>query len=343
MAISRSARLGRLSILCDNCLGCVEGGAYVKCGDCTADLCLPCFAAQAETPVHSKHHRYRVVCGMEARGRGDGWTVLDEMLLVEGVDACGIGNWAGVSEYVGRGKDVETHFHLMLGLREVPAGPGRESKGSSNPYRGCVSSYMPHRRDFDVEYMNGHEALVDALAVDGGGSEVRSKATEAILDSYMRIIKFRNRRKHVILDRNLVDMEGLRERDKDAEFVQDIKWITPYLTRSDFNVLFRGLYIERRLNSMLNKRIAGTTCGPEDTDPLLFLLSEREKGLCNACGMSPSTYLELKKEAFLCSARKGEFTRDDFNRLLGGLEHADVVYDFFVEGGWIGDKEIKET
>ena len=101
MATSRLPGLGRLSILCDSCFACMAG-PYVKCAECMADLCLACFAGQAETGAHSKHHMYRVVCGMDAKGRAAGWTVMDEALLVEGVDACGIGNWEGVAEYVGR-------------------------------------------------------------------------------------------------------------------------------------------------------------------------------------------------------------------------------------------------
>lgn len=327
------------SIVCDSCFAEITEATYIQCCDCTFDLCLMCVLEQVETPVHSKHHRYRVVSEMGVDMYNDGWSLLEEMLFIEGLEVCGIGNWADICNYVGREKDVEDHFYRLFGIGRDPDAGEAVDERVSNPHRGPVSSYMPHRRDFDVEYMNDQETLIRDMEVSAGDDEIKRRFMGAVLKSYMNVVRFRERRRYVILDRNLVDLDVLREKDaKAVGIIEDIKCAAPYLTKSDFNVLFSGLYIEHRLE-MLLKRYVDTADSRIHVDRLMLadkLLSRQESAVCGAWRMAPGAYLELKKEVVSYLARKQELSRHRFKKLLSVLDQrADEIYGFFQTQGWI--------
>ncbi|ADM11308.1 histone acetyltransferase complex SAGA/ADA subunit ADA2 [Encephalitozoon intestinalis ATCC 50506] len=343
MAISCSNELRKVSVLCDNCFIGMESLVYVKCSECGIDLCLLCFVNQIETSLHSKCHEYRIVSGMNTKIHGREWTLMEEILFVEGLGVCGIGNWPEISKYVGGKKDVESHFYKIFGFQRNTCKPLRMSKSVSNPYRGLIGSYMPFREDFDVEYMNDHEALIKDVNFEEGEGELKGRLVEAVLDSYIRIIMFRNRRKHITLDRNLVDMESLKTKNEKSGIGDTIKWITPYLTKQDFNVFFRGLYIEKKLYDLLKgySRKENSTY-EEEIGYIKNFCSERERKLCEAYGLSINVYLELRKEVISCLIKKKEFVKEDFDRLFGFLKETDELYSFFLENGWIRKEEEKD-
>lgn len=343
MATSHSIELKRFSVVCDNCFVEITRSKYVKCHECVLDLCLPCFLAQTETAVHSKHHRYRVISRMDVEIYGGGWTLLEEMLFIHGLETCGIGNWADISNYVGENKDVESHFYELLRIERDPDATSEVGEKTSNPHRGLISSYMPYRREFDTEYMNDQETVIRDLSISEEDSETKKEFVEAIVSSYMNVVGCRNRRRHVILDKNLMDMKTLKRNEELAggDFVKDIKCVAPYLTKSDFNVLFRGLYIENRLLALLKKH-AGSY-GRIDLGRLRsaeHLLSDQEKRLCDASKMAHGSYIELKRELALRLVRKKRMSRDAFKVLLDLPEdRMEPIYEFFRMQGLAGDAE----
>lgn len=338
MAISHSTELQSFSVVCDNCFVEMTTSTYIRCYECILDLCLFCFLHQTETPVHSRYHRYRVISRMDVKIYDEGWSLLEEVLFIGGLETCGIGNWAEVSRYVGKNKDVEEHFCRLFGVeRDLEASNVVEAR-SSNPYRGMVSSYMPYRKDFDIEYMNDQETLLKDIEYEDDG--LKKKFVNVALKSYMNTIKYRNRRKYVIFDRNLMAMELLRNNDEKAGagFVGDIKCIVPYLTKSDFNTFFSGLYIENKLLMLLRKCVE-TMHDRIDVKRLVdpdHLLLENERRIRDVCRMSSTVYLELKKEAVSYFVKRKEFTKHRLKMLLGLHDkRVDILYDFFYVQGWI--------
>lgn len=341
MAFSCSNELKGVSILCDNCFVEMTILTHIKCSECEIDLCLSCFVNQVETSLHSKYHKYRVISKMGTRIHEKKWTLMEEILFIEGLRVSGIGNWSGISKYVGRGKDVEDHFYKVFGFQKGVDGLPRITEKTSDPYRGTIGSYMPYRKDFDIEYMNGYEALIKDLNSYEDEGELKKKMIEAVLDSYIKIIRFRNRRKHTILGKNLIDMEGLMKKNEQFKVVDNIKWIAPYLTKSDFNTFLCGIYIEKKLHELLNKRKQENN-GMTDLDGILsskYFVSERERKVCETHGLSPDVYLGLKREMASCLAKKRRFTREDFNRLFGFLKETGTLYNFFLEHGWIYEEK----
>jgi hypothetical protein len=71
------------------------------CADCSDDfeLCQSCFLAGVEVRRvgHLSTHRYRVMDSLREVLLAPGWTLEQELLLLEGMDMGGFGNWKYVS------------------------------------------------------------------------------------------------------------------------------------------------------------------------------------------------------------------------------------------------------
>jgi transcriptional adapter 2-alpha len=79
----------------------------VKCAVCVDfDLCLECFSVGVELGEHKNMHAYSIVDKMEFPLFHLEWTAAEELLLLEAIDVCGLGNWVDISEYIGT-KDVD--------------------------------------------------------------------------------------------------------------------------------------------------------------------------------------------------------------------------------------------
>ncbi len=75
------------------------------------DLCLECFSVGAEIKPHSSAHAYRVVDNLSFPVFTLDWGADEEMLLLEGVETFGLGNWVKVAEHVGKhADDCRAHY-----------------------------------------------------------------------------------------------------------------------------------------------------------------------------------------------------------------------------------------
>jgi len=82
-----------------------------ECADC--DLCSDCFAAGAARLPHKNTHAYRVVDCLDVPLFVKDWTINEELMLLEGVEKYGAGNWKSIADYLGTGKTVrqlEEHY-----------------------------------------------------------------------------------------------------------------------------------------------------------------------------------------------------------------------------------------
>jgi transcriptional adapter 2-beta len=343
MAASFLLEPKRFITVCDSCFREITYRKRIQCDECVLDLCLRCFMGQTETQYHSKYHKYRVVSGMDKDLYDNGWSVLENLLFVEGLERCGIGNWGSIAQYVGDAKNPKQHFYNLFAIEDNRSLEADEVEGISNPHRGIVGSYMPHRRDFDIEYMNSQEELMKELSTPDSDDELATKFTEAALDSYMNIVSMRDRRKYTILEKNMFDMKELKEKEKrlDIKNIANIKRIAPFLTRADFNTFIGGLYIESELLELLRKQQEaqdGRIDRVLSSDHLLMACEER---VCDACKISPGVYLEVKKEILAFYIRNKEFSKHRLKRLLGrSNKRASLLFDFFDVQGWIKKSSV---
>ncbi|KAG5252427.1 transcriptional adapter ADA2b [Salix suchowensis] len=93
---------------CNYCNKDITGKTRIKCAVCPDfDLCLECFSVGAEVTPHKSNHRYRVMDNLSFPLICPDWNADEEILLLEGIEMYGLGNWAEVAEHVGT-KNKET-------------------------------------------------------------------------------------------------------------------------------------------------------------------------------------------------------------------------------------------
>ncbi|OAY41149.1 transcriptional adapter ADA2b isoform X3 [Manihot esculenta] len=87
---------------CNYCNKDITGKIRIKCVMCPDfDLCIECFSVGAEVTPHKSSHTYRVMDNLSFPLICPDWNADDEILLLEGIEMYGLGNWAEVAEHVG--------------------------------------------------------------------------------------------------------------------------------------------------------------------------------------------------------------------------------------------------
>ncbi|XWS19284.1 hypothetical protein CRYUN_Cryun31cG0002600 [Craigia yunnanensis] len=87
---------------CNYCNKDITGKIRIKCAICPDfDLCIECFSVGAEVTPHKSNHPYRVMDNLSFPLICPDWNADDEILLLEGIEMYGLGNWAEVAEHVG--------------------------------------------------------------------------------------------------------------------------------------------------------------------------------------------------------------------------------------------------
>ncbi|KAH6795872.1 hypothetical protein C2S51_036858 [Perilla frutescens var. frutescens] len=87
---------------CNYCNKDISGRIRIKCAVCSDfDLCIECFSVGGEVHPHKSSHPYRVMDILSFPLICPEWNADEEMLLLEGIEMYGMGNWAEVAEHVG--------------------------------------------------------------------------------------------------------------------------------------------------------------------------------------------------------------------------------------------------
>ncbi|OWM83295.1 hypothetical protein CDL15_Pgr012776 [Punica granatum] len=87
---------------CNYCNKDITGRIRIKCAVCPDfDLCVECFSVGAEVTPHRSNHAYRVMDNLSFPLICPDWNADDEILLLEGIEMYGLGNWTEVAEHVG--------------------------------------------------------------------------------------------------------------------------------------------------------------------------------------------------------------------------------------------------
>eukprot|EP00842_Homolaphlyctis_polyrhiza_P006910 jgi/Hompol1/808/HPOL_004512-RA len=97
---------------CDACNKDITYLVRLKCAECVDfDLCVECFAAGSELKDHQRSHPYRVFEMLDFPIFEADWGADEELLLVEGLELHGVGNWEQISEHVGTKNKIECAEH----------------------------------------------------------------------------------------------------------------------------------------------------------------------------------------------------------------------------------------
>jgi transcriptional adapter 2-alpha len=181
---------------------------------------------------HSKTHSYRVLNSVKQAIFDKSWSLQEEMMLLDGIEMYGLGNWRDISNFIGSKTESQCSKHYIavyLESKTAPLPSGDPTTvatvtGSHNPFgQASVSSssssgatqthvpkvevagYMPLRGDFDVEHDNDAEAIIADMefAPDEHPSETALKLK--ILEIYNAKLDERERRKAFVIEMGLLD------------------------------------------------------------------------------------------------------------------------------------------
>eukprot|EP01087_Luapelamoeba_hula_P020969 TRINITY_DN7247_c0_g1_i1.p1 TRINITY_DN7247_c0_g1~~TRINITY_DN7247_c0_g1_i1.p1 ORF type:complete len:529 (-),score=97.99 TRINITY_DN7247_c0_g1_i1:25-1590(-) len=84
---------------CDYCQKDISDTVRIRCAQCKDfDLCLYCFSVGVEIRGHKNDHPYKIMDYTNFPLFEEGWGADEELLLLEGVQLFGLGNWEDVAE-----------------------------------------------------------------------------------------------------------------------------------------------------------------------------------------------------------------------------------------------------
>ena len=111
---------------CEHCQKEINQSMRFHCTTCPhVVLCMDCFTVNASSstsiPGHDpSEHGYQVSDCLSFPLCSNDWTVGEELLLLEGIDMFGLGNWKSISEHVGSKTDKKCQFHYMQDYLKSP-------------------------------------------------------------------------------------------------------------------------------------------------------------------------------------------------------------------------------
>ncbi|WOL07682.1 transcriptional adapter ADA2 isoform X2 [Canna indica] len=109
---------------CNYCNKDISGKIRIKCTKCPDfDLCVECFSVGAEVTPHKSNHAYRVMDNLSFPLICPDWNADEEILLLEGIEMYGLGNWAEVAEHVGTKSKAQCIDHYTTSYLNSPCYP----------------------------------------------------------------------------------------------------------------------------------------------------------------------------------------------------------------------------
>ncbi|KAI8924518.1 hypothetical protein BC831DRAFT_498467 [Entophlyctis helioformis] len=240
---------------CDTCNKDITYVVRIKCATCADfDLCVECFASGAEVRTHKKDHPYRVLEMLDYPIFEPDWGADEELLLVEGLELHGVGNWEQISELIGTKNKQECADHYDRVYVQSPDFP--YPAPASQPTNHEIAGFMPGRREFELEFDNEAEQNVKDMEFneDDSKEEIELKCT--MLNIYNTTLARRAERKKFIFDRNLIDFKRIQSIEKkrpkeEKEVFQKMRVFAKMMTAQDFDVYVDGLLNEMRLRQRI--------------------------------------------------------------------------------------------
>lgn len=278
---------------CDVCSSDCTNRIRVQCAICADyDLCVPCFSAGLFSGTHQPHHDYKVIEQNTYPIFEEDWGADEELLLIQGLETFGFGNWQDVADHIGnRSKDeVARHYdaiylksndyplpemnkdfhhispHEFLESRKKrleirknqPLPPPKPKPVPSVPLCHEIQGYMPGRLEFDHEHENEAEMTVKDMIFypDDQAGDIELKLT--ILDIYNSRLTSRAERKRAMLLNNLLDYrrniaQDKRKSKEEKDLLKKINAFIRCLSPSDFTSFSNDLLTELRCRMRIQK------------------------------------------------------------------------------------------
>ncbi|EDK42535.1 transcriptional adapter 2 [Lodderomyces elongisporus NRRL YB-4239] len=271
---------------CDVCSTDCTNRIRVQCAICTDyDLCVPCFASGATTGDHKPWHDYQIIEQNTYPIFDRDWGADEELLLIQGCETFGLGNWADIADHIGnRSKEEVAQHYFKIYLeskdyplpemnkdftnvsptqllserkrriekrRNMPLPPPKGKPVASVPLCHEIQGYMPGRLEFDHEAENEAEVPIKDMIFDPDDliNDIELKLT--ILDIYNSRLTTRAERKRVMILNNLLEYRKNIANDKkkskeEKDLLKRINAFIRILQPDDFDSFTRDILHELR-------------------------------------------------------------------------------------------------
>jgi len=109
---------------CNYCGKDISNVIRVKCAVCPDfDLCVQCFSVGVEIGNHKSNHDYHIMDILNFPLFEEDWGADEELLLLEGIEMYGLGNWGDVSDHIGTKTYQQAKEHYFKIYINIPTAP----------------------------------------------------------------------------------------------------------------------------------------------------------------------------------------------------------------------------
>ncbi|GMG19026.1 unnamed protein product [Ambrosiozyma monospora] len=275
---------------CDACSSDCTRRIRIRCAVCSDyDLCVPCFAEGNVSAKHKPWHDYKVIEQHQYPIFDPDWGADEELLLIEGCQTLGLGNWQDVSDFIGgRSKeevgehyqkyyldspdypipdlnktfeDVATSDFLksrkarLESRKNLPLPPPKKVL-TSQPLCSDIQKYMPGRLEFEEEAEEEAEKVVQDMVFEAEESEQDIELKLTILDIYNAKLTLRAERKRLMLRNKLLEYRANVAIDKkrtkeERELYNKMKAFARVMTAEDFEQFSTEILEELRIRNRI--------------------------------------------------------------------------------------------
>ncbi|KAJ0402615.1 hypothetical protein P43SY_007971 [Pythium insidiosum] len=309
------------SKFCINCQKDLTRNIRITCAECFSpttslpliELCVECFGVGVELGGHKKTHKYTVSDCLAfpiVRERGaasidapapaaasndaskdalvpnasSDWTADEELLLLEGIEMFGMGNWKDIAEHVQTKNERKCEAHYLsaylarrdllpvfLDEPEDPADAQAQTISTCSksddasataqpslerPSGSELAGYMPLRGDFDVEYENEAELILADMEFSEDDHPTERELKLKVIEIYNAKLDERERRKKFVIERGLLDykkhQQSERRRPKDErEIIAQMRPFARFQSPKEHEEFVNGLITAMRLRKQI--------------------------------------------------------------------------------------------
>ncbi|KAF9434356.1 Transcriptional adapter ada2 [Entomortierella beljakovae] len=276
---------------CDPCNTNITDTVRIRCAVCSDfDLCVRCFCSGKELGKHKSWHDFRVMEQHSFPIFDANWGADEELLLIEGAETFGIGNWQDIADHVGSKTRDECEAHYLqvyvdsetwpvpdmhkkfdmdpeaqasrkkqrLAMRTSrPPVPAKIQKPmTSQPANHEIAGYMPGRLEFETEYENEAEQVVKDMLFSEEDTPEEVDLKLMVLEIYNAKLSKRLERRKFVFERGFLEykknqMLDKKRTPKEREVFNNHRVFAQLQTPEDYDKFIDGLLKEMQLKDRI--------------------------------------------------------------------------------------------
>ncbi|KAF9295762.1 Transcriptional adapter ada2 [Mortierella antarctica] len=276
---------------CDPCSRNITDTVRIRCAVCSDfDLCVSCFCTGTELGKHKNWHDYRVMEQHSFPIFDADWGADEELLLIEGADNFGIGNWQDIADHVGSKtrEECEAHYlkvyvesetwpiphmhkvfdmdpdaqaarkrqRLAQRVARVPVPVKAQKPMTSQPANHEIAGYMPGRLEFETEYENEAEQSVKDMIFNEDDAPEEVDLKLMVLEIYNAKLSKRLERRKFVFERGFLEYKKnvaleKKRSAKEREIINSVRVFAQLQTKEDYDKFVEGLLKEMQLRERI--------------------------------------------------------------------------------------------